>query len=270
MLEQVAQTASYVTPWDKLGPSLFSRLAPNAAFYRRVASIVFRSAEFGRHGHFTAAVWGEYSSKTREAFERGGTPIIVENLEVFKSFPEPCVIIGNHMSTAETFLPAGFFYGLRPITYVVKRALIEYPVFKYIMRSCDPVVVGREDPRQDLKTVLEEGEDRLRRGLSLIIFPQRTRTVKFNPAEFNSIGVKLARRAGVPVVPFAVKTDAWENGKKLKDFGPFSREKPVHMAFGEPMKVEGGGKAQNDAVVAFIQSSLARWAEWDAAWQAAK
>lgn len=270
MLAALETSASYVTPWNKLGPSLCSRVAPSFAFYCRIAGIIFRSAEFGRQERFTAAVWGEYSNKTRDAFERGGAPVIVENLEVFRTFEEPCVIIGNHMSTAETFLPAGLFHGVRPITFVVKRALVEYPVFKYIMRSCDPVVVGREDPRQDLKTVLEEGEKRLRRGVSVIIFPQRTRTVNFKPAEFNSIGVKLARRAGVPVVPFAVKTDAWENGKRLKDFGPFSREKPIHLAFGEPLVVKGGGKAENEAVVAFIQKKLAEWSEWDARWRAAK
>lgn len=265
-----AVEASYVTAPKELGPRGCYRINPSLGFYRRVASIIFRCAEFGREGRFSNATWAEYSGKVLKAFEAGGVPVIVENLEVFERFEGPCVIIGNHMSTTETFLPPSLLYPYRRITYVVKQSLVEYPVFKHIMRATDPVVVGRTDPRQDLKTVLEQGEACLQRGVSLIIFPQRTRTVEFRPAEFNSIGVKVARRAGVPVVPFAVKTDAWSNGKRLKDFGPFYPDRPVHFAFGEPMEVTGSGKQQNDAVIAFIQEKLAAWQAWDERWRAAR
>ena len=71
-------------------------------------------------------------------------------------------------------------------------------------------------------------------------------------------------------MPLAVKTDAWANGKKLKDFGPFQNDRPVHFAFGEPMAITGNGKDQNDAIIAFIQGKLAEWESWDARWRAAK
>lgn len=264
-----AVKADYVSAAKDLGPRGLYRINPSLGFYRRVSAIILRCSEFGREGRFSNAIWAEYSGKVVKAFEEGGVPVIVENLEVFDRFDKPCVIIGNHMSTAETFIPPSLLCPYRPITYVVKQTLIDYPIFKHIMRATDPVVVGRTDPRQDLKTVLEEGEARLREGISLIIFPQRTRTVEFRPAEFNSIGVKVARRAGVPVVPLAVKTDAWSNGKRLKDFGPFQPDKPAHFAFGEPMEVTGSGKQQNDAVIEFIQEHLAAWAEWDAHWREA-
>lgn len=258
---------SYVS--ERAEPTLGARLAPTARFYSRVAPIVLRYAEHGRYGRFTATAWRESAWKVVRAFERGGVPLLVENLEVFERLKEPCVIIGNHMSTTETFVLAAWLLERRPITYVVKQALVEYPIFKHIMRSCDPVVVGRKDPRADLRAVLEGGSERLARGVSLVIFPQKTRKVQFVPAEFNSIGIKLAKRAGVPVVPLAVKTDAWANGRLLKDFGPFHRDRPVHIAFGEPMPITGNGREQNEGVVAFIQKKLAGWERWDAAWRAA-
>jgi 1-acyl-sn-glycerol-3-phosphate acyltransferase len=247
-----------------------ARLAPTAAFYARVAPVVLRNAERGRGGYFTSAAWRDAARDIVRAFERGGVPLIVENLEVFDRLEGPCVIIGNHMSTTETFVLAAWLLERRPITYVVKQSLVEYPVFKHIMCSCDPVVVGRKDPRADLKAVLEGGSERLGRGISLVIFPQRTRKVELVPEEFNSIGVKLAKRAGVPVVPLAVKTDAWANGKALKDFGPFQNDRPVHFAFGEPLAITGNGKEQNDAVIRFIGEKLAEWAEWDATWRSAR
>ncbi len=266
MLEELK--ASYVTSSPRARG--WARISPNLGFYRRVASTVLRASEYARDGRMTHVLWAQLSGEIKDAFERSGVPIIVENLEVFERCQQPAVIIGNHMSTTETFLPPYFLVPFRPITFVVKQALVEYPIFKHIMRATDPVVVGRKDPRQDLRTVLDEGKANLERGVSVIIFPQRTRTVHFNPEEFNSIGVKLARNAGVPVIPFAVKTDAWSTGKRLKDFGPLVADRPIHLAFGEPMEVTGNGKAQNDAVVRFILDRLAGWEAWDQRWRAAR
>jgi len=260
--------ASYATPRPRVRG--LARLNPSLGFYARVAATVLRCAEFGREGRLSLAIWGEYSGRILRAFEACGVPVIIENLEVFNQFEGPCVIIGNHMSTTETFLPPYLMLPYRHITFVVKQALIDYPVFKHVMRATDPIVVGRSDPRRDLRTVIDGGAERLQRGISVIIFPQRTRAVAFRPEEFNSIGVKLARAAGVPVIPLAVKTDAWSQGKRLKDFGPLYPDRPVHMALGEPMEVTGNGKAQNDAVIAFIQNKLAEWAVWDARWCAAR
>ncbi|MFP4281329.1 MAG: lysophospholipid acyltransferase family protein [Verrucomicrobiota bacterium] len=263
-----AYPAEYKSPPTR--GSVFSRIAPTAAFYAQIAPVVLRSAEYGRYGFFNDACWRDQSGKVLRAFERCGVPVLVENLRVFETLREPCLIIGNHMSTTETFVLAKLLIPFRPITYVVKEALVRYPVFKHIMRARDPVVVGRKDPRADLRAVLEGGAERLARGWTLIIFPQKTRKVEFVPAEFNSIGVKLAKRAGVPIVPLAVKTDAWANGTRFKDFGPFQPDKPVHFAFGEPMRVTGNGREQNEAVMAFIQEKLSTWEQWDAQWRAAK
>ena len=101
------------------------------------------------------------------------------------------------------------------------RTLTTYmPFFGPVMCSRDPIVVGRTNPREDLAAVLEGGLERLKKGISIIVFPQHTRSREFNPQMFNSIGVKLAKKAGVPIVPLALKTDAWGQGKKIKELGP--------------------------------------------------
>lgn len=259
--------ADYVTAWKR--PGWGARLFPSFTFYRRVAATVLRASEHARYGFFSDATWRDAAAEIVEAIEAGGVPVIAENLSVFSRITQPCVVIGNHMSTSETFVLPKLLLDHRPVTFVVKRALVEYPVFKHIMRATHPVVVGREDPRADLRAVLEGGTEKLNAGVTVVIFPQRTRTVDFDPSQFNSIGVKLAKRAGVPVVPLAVKTDAWSNGKRLKDFGPFVPDRPMHFAFGEPMEVTGNGRETNEAVVRFIRDRLANWAEWDARWRSA-
>lgn len=110
-----------------------------------------------------------------------------------------------------------------------------------------------------MRWVLEEGQKRLEDDISIVIFPQTTRSVEFDAKKFNSLGVKLAKRCNVPVVPFALKTDAWGLGRRLKDFGRIRPEKTVHIHFGEPMTVQGSGKEEHGRVVEFIEKNLEEW-----------
>jgi 1-acyl-sn-glycerol-3-phosphate acyltransferase len=93
----------------------------------------------------------------------------------------------------------------------------------------------------------------------MIVFPQSTRTAQFQPEEFNSIGVKLAKKAEVPIIPVAIKTDFWGNGKIIKDFGKINRDKDVYIEFGEPLQVEGSGKETHTKIIEFIQKKLKEW-----------
>ena len=99
----------------------------------------------------------------------------------------------------------------------------------------------------------------LSKGISIVIFPQSTRSLAFKPEDFNSLGVKLAKKAGVKVVPIALKTDYWGNGKIIKELGPIDRKKHIHFRFGEPIEVTGTGKEENQKIIEFIKASLDEW-----------
>lgn len=201
----------------------------------------------------------ESSYQVLRALERVGIRVEVTGIRHLEALDGPCLVIANHMSVLETFVLPGVIQPIRPVTFVVKESLMTYPVFGHVMRSRDPIAVTRTNPRQDFKTVMEGGRERLARGVSLVVFPQTTRTSSFDPEEFNSIGIKLAQKTGVPVVPLALLTDAWGNGKRLKDFGKIDPSRTVHLAFGEPMVVAGRGSAEHEAVIAFIQGKLKEW-----------
>ena len=97
------------------------------------------------------------------------------------------------------------------------------------------------------------------RGISVIVFPQTTRAERFDPEQFNSIGAKLAGRAGVPLIPLALRTDAWGNGRWLKDFGVVDPRRPVRFRFGAPLAPDRRGAAAHRQTVAFIQQALEEW-----------
>ena len=106
---------------------------------------------------------------------------------------------------------------------------------------------------------MTEGPKVLEGGRSIVVFPQSTRSVTFKPSEFNSIGAKLAKRTGVPLIPLALKTDFHGLGKVVKDFGPVDRSKTVHFEFGPAMKISGNGRDEQAACSDFIGKSLQSW-----------
>lgn len=203
--------------------------------------------------------WVDHSLWIIRTIERSGGRIHLEGLDNLRRVKEPVVVVCNHMGSMETMIMPALLYPYFPITFVVKRSLQTGWLFGPIMRSRNTIGVERVNPREDFQKVMTEGVSRLEQGLSVVIFPQATRQLEFIPEKFNSLGVKLARRARVKVLPVALKTDFWDNGKWIKDFGPIDPSKPIHFAFGEAMAIEGNGSEQHLRCIDFIRSHTDRW-----------
>jgi len=239
--------------------SWFARRYPPIVFYARIAVIIYTASRLAKRGLYTKEQWIKSSVNAVKALESVGGRFEFQNLAVLRQLKSPCVFVGNHMSILETFVLPCLIRPYREVTFVIKESLISYPFFKHVMRSRNPIVVGRANPREDLKTVLKEGQNRLNANISVVIFPQTTRSVSFDPTKFNSLGVKLARRCNVPVVPVALKTDAWGIGSRFKDIGEIRPDKTVHICFGDPLPVQGSGKEEHKIVSDFITNKLDVW-----------
>ncbi|MEK6672512.1 MAG: lysophospholipid acyltransferase family protein [Nitrospirota bacterium] len=243
----------------KIKATLLARLSPSFYFYRQIIRIVFTASRKAKRSRYGDNDWIMSSLDTLRALESAGVSFEITGIDNFKDVEGPCVFIANHMSTLETFVLPVIIAPFKMATFVVKGSLVEYPVFKHVMRSREPITVSRTNPREDLKTVFEGGAERLRKGTSIIIFPQTTRSTFFDPAEFNTIGVKLAKKAEVPVVPVALKTDAWGNGRRLKDFGRIDPSLSVHFAFGKPLWIKDRGNEEHREIIGFITEKLKEW-----------
>lgn len=234
---------------------LGSRWSPYSLFIK----VILKYHGLAVKGLYTDDVWADSSREVMGYLESCGARFDIRGMDNVKSLPGPMVFVSNHMGTMETTILPGLICPIKPVTYVVKETLVHVPIWGPIMRSRDPITVTRKDPRRDLEAVLTGGSERLAKGISIIIFPQGTRTEVFDRTKFNSLGIKLAAKAAVPIVPVAVKTDYWSNGALLKGFGPVHRDRTVYIEFGKPMMVEGRGKAQHEACLDFIEDRLRRW-----------
>ena len=253
-------SSEYDTP-EKDKPTFCDRILTDNRLYFTIkyAYIVFRTRSEARRGIYDTKAWAESSFYIFRFLERAGGKFHISGMENISKSPGPVLFISNHMSTLETMIFPAIIAPHREVTFVVKESLVKHPLFGDVMRSRNPIVVGRKDPRKDLESVMTGGMELLSQGISIIIFPQSTRSVEFKPEEFNSLGVKLAKKAGVPVVPVAIKTDFWGNGRIIKELGPIDHTRPVFIKFGYPFKVTGSGKEENNRIIEFIQRNLEIW-----------
>ncbi|SCY14803.1 lysophospholipid acyltransferase family protein [Alkaliphilus peptidifermentans] len=240
---------------------LLDRLSLNSRLYfvARHVNILFEARKVVSRGEFDTQAWAQASYDIFKHIEGCGGRFHITGLNHLAELDQEVVFVSNHMSTLETMIFPCLIAPFVEATFVIKESLARHKVVGSIMRSRNPIVVFRDNPREDLKTVMSEGQARLEKGISVIIFPQSTRTVSFVPEEFNSLGVKLAKKANVKIVPIAIRTDFWQNGSLVKDLGPICRDIPIHIAFGEPLEVHGNGREEHKEIVNFITNNLKDW-----------
>lgn len=253
-------SSSYHTP-VKASLSFIEKLRLDSRIYfaSKYAAIVLRTRKEAIRKEYDTKAWTDSSLEILRFCENAGGVFHITGMENITKSQGPILFISNHMSTLETMILPCIIGTQKELTFVVKESLVKHPLFGDVMRSRNPIIVGRTDPRKDLEAVMIGGVDLLNKGISIVIFPQSTRSVEFNLEEFNSLGVKLAKKAGATVVPIALKTDFWGNGKLIKEIGPLDHKKHIHIKFGEPMKITGNGKEENQRIIDFIRTSLEEW-----------
>lgn len=236
---------------------------PSLFFFFSYFRIVFYSNRQAKKRIYHRYNWIYSSLDVLHSLEAVGVKFEIEGLNNLKKFNGPAIFVANHMSTLETMVLPCLIQPIKPVTFVVKKELTDFPLFGPVISARYPIVVGRKNPREDLMYVMDESAKLLAKGKSIIIFPQKTRTLNFNYKDFNSLGVKIAKRNSAPVVPIALLTDAWGQGKLIKDIGKIDNTKKVHFTFGEPIEISGSGSDELKRIIEFISSHLKKWGRSD-------
>jgi 1-acyl-sn-glycerol-3-phosphate acyltransferase len=110
------------------------------------------------------------------------------------------VFLSNHVSNID---PPALFMVLPRIAVILKRELRRIPLLGYVMELGGFIYVNRE-ARDSRRQALEQAVETLRSGISLLVFPEGTRSrdgrlLPFRPGPFT-----MAIEAGVPLVPVTV------------------------------------------------------------------
>ncbi len=189
----------------------------------------------GKFLHKYAGLWGRFG------LFLAGVRLDIRNVD---KIPEgqSLIFMGNHQSNFDILalyvaLPHHF-------SWIAKEELFKIPFFGFAMRRAGYIPLDRGDGRRALKS-MEEAARKIRNGVSVIVFPEGTRTLDGNLLPFKRGGFLLAARAGVPIVPFTINgTSRINPAKTLK-----LKKGNVSISFSDPIDTTGAtGKKRDDLI----------------------
>lgn len=141
------------------------------------------------------------------------------------------VAVANHQSEWETLYLQLL---VRPQAVVLKRELLKIPLFGWALGMLNPIALDRSKPRDALKQLLQQGSERLKDGVPVVIFPQGTRVPVGKMGRFNKGGTMLAVSNQVPIVPIVHDAGRYWPGKSFIKYPGV-----VKVRIGKPVAVEG-------------------------------
>lgn len=259
-LKSLLETGGYTTP-DSRRPARPPKASIGESFRyaATIIGLVLRCVVRFVQRRFNYDVWQRNAFRSVAFAERAGALVKIDGFDKSKFANGPVVFVMNHMSTLETMVAPALIIPFSEISIVLKESLDRIPFVGKAARSVGSIAVSRKNAREDLKTVLTEGVKRIRDGKSVLLYPQGTRQAVFDHKRFNSLGAKLAERAGVPLVPIAVRTDILQTGKLIRDFGAVDPSRPLLVSCGDPIPVEVGAREMHERSLKFIMEKLQEW-----------
>ncbi len=112
----------------------------------------------------------------------------------------PYVAVSNHESYADIFLISHFPWEMK---WLSKDTIFRIPVMGWMMRMANDIPIER-GKRESVVSAMNGCRDRLSKRVSVMIFPEGTRSRTEELLPFKDGAFKLAVESGAPILPIAV------------------------------------------------------------------
>ena len=156
-----------------------------------IASSIFESS--GHFAHWCARTWSRLILVTT------GVRVTVDGLERLEP-GRTYVFVSNHQSIYD--IPILFWSLPYQLRIIAKESLGDFPFLGWHLRRTGHMLVDRRRP--DRARIFGWASRLTANGLSLIVFPEGTRSRDGRVARFKGGGFLLALQAGLPVVPLSI------------------------------------------------------------------
>ena len=163
----------------------------------------------------------------------------------------PAIIMCKHQSAWETLALQTIFPAQ---AWILKRELLWIPIYGWGLASMQPIAIDRGSTVRAFRQIVEQGRQRLARGIWVVIFPEGTRVAPGAKGEYLPGGGLLAEKSGCPIVPVAHNAGYfWPRNSLIKKPGI------IDMVIG-PVIPTQGKKAKE------IMREVEAWIEDAVAW----
>lgn len=156
-----------------------------------------------------------------------GVRVRVKGLELLDP-KQTYVFVSNHRSYLDT--AAMFVYTGRRIGLLAKKELLKVPVLGVGMGFVNVMAIDRSNRESAIRTT-EAAAQRIKSGVSFAVFVEGTRAQPGELLPFKKGAFYMARQAGVPVVPVAIKNSDVLMGKGTGE----AQSGTVEMVFMKPI-----------------------------------
>lgn len=143
----------------------------------------------------------------------------------------PVLYVGNHRSYFDILV--GYSTVSGRVGFIAKKEMEKIPLLSGWMINVNCLFLDRKNIKEGLKTILA-GVEKIKRGVSVWIFPEGTRNRNSDPKEllpFKEGSLKIAEKSGCPVVPVAITGTADIFEKHI----PYIIPGKVTIEFGDPI-----------------------------------
>ena len=132
-----------------------------------------------------------------------GIRVKVENPEKIEALAKdgPFIVAANHQSVVDILvllhvIPFQF-------AFFTKRTLFVIPVYGWYLWAAGYIPVNRHDPRSAYRSV-EAAAKKIEKGVSLVIFPEGSRSENGALGRFKSGFIRVAEKTGAAILPVAI------------------------------------------------------------------
>jgi 1-acyl-sn-glycerol-3-phosphate acyltransferase len=157
-----------------------------------------------------------------------GVRVRVKGLELLDP-KQTYVFVSNHRSYLDT--AAMFVYTGRRIGLLAKKELLKVPVLGVGMGFVNVMAIDRSNRESAIRTT-EAAAQRIKSGVSFAVFVEGTRAMPGELLTFKKGAFYMARQAGVPVVPVAIKNSDVLMGKGTGE----ARSGTIEMVLMKPLE----------------------------------
>ena len=199
------------------------------------ATFTLVSAPFNYHhkiGYFILKSW------TKGGLFLYGIKLNIEGIENIAK-GKGHIYVSNHLSYLDILvLLAGIPDNLR---MVYKREISRIPIFGWAMLACSFIPINRDNIKSAVKS-LEKGAEKVKKGLSVLIYPEGTRSPDGKTGEFKRGMFLLAEKSGADILPVSISgTYELLSRDSIK-----VRSGKVNIVIGKPIKYRKERQFTND------------------------
>jgi len=198
--------------------------------------------KWGRRVHYLGKLW----SRMNMFFS--GVRVRVDGLEKFdrkKSY----IVMPNHQSLYDVWALIGYIP--LQLRWVMKKELRKVPLFGFACARMGHIYVDRGDSQRAKKS-LEVSHNLLKNNLSVVFFPEGTRSPDGKLLPFKKGGFVIAIETKIPILPITINGSRYILPKGSMRCIPGT----IHITIHDPVSVEGFTYENKEKLMDIVKNKI--------------